>query len=431
MLARANLRRRLPVRTLLNGSLIGLLGCYTFFFFAPFSTAGTQISLAFIVIAALLDWKRMWRHLSREPVFWLILVLTLFILARSYEALQTHPEIADQKNPHWTDFLRTSGLLAVPLGWLLYQHRRHVPYLLCLLVCGFLVGIVYATAPDTLHTISDMNRHSLGYQPNFLGFLTGGLLIAFLAFAAEGGVPARRPCWTLFLVLFALLSYCLLISASRGAWIAFFTTFLILFLHLAFSRNRYLPSGTIGNMPVIVGCLIIIGVAGASSSMILDRFAQVQNELSLLLGGSIDAAAAEGGSVGYRVAMWSEGMSAFVQRPWVGWGPSAALFLLDELPYSHFHNLYLEVAVSFGTIGLLLYAAVAGCLLVKLLQCQRRRVLPRHWTLSLLLTSIFLMISLSFTIRLGQSEGRAVLLIVTSFYVLILLTVSNPERQNL
>src|SRR5690625_327106 len=125
-------------------SRAALIGWYLFALFATFSTAGSNISLAIILLSTVIVFPKFWKDVRYTPTFWMILALATYILIRSLLALYEAPLIQDAINPHWTHFLRMSGLIALPLGWWLYRHSKHLNGLLITALTGFFIGAIYS-----------------------------------------------------------------------------------------------------------------------------------------------------------------------------------------------------------------------------------------------------------------------------------------------
>lgn len=175
---------------------------------------------------------------------------------------------------------------------------------------------------------------------HFAGFLS---LLLFFVF---GRTLAKRsePCSHLLLLLFALWTL-LLLSMSRGSWLACFATFLIGGLMLF--RNKSLRKLglriTGGILTVIIIFLIFIQIEFNPHAT--ERFysffnAEKQAEFS-----------------DFRLRLWQSTISAIKEKPWFGYGCGAFEWEMRPFRQEHFpykfdyaHNDYLQFVMECGLV---------------------------------------------------------------------------------
>ena len=65
-----------------------------------------------------------------------------------------------------------------------------------------------------------------------------------------------------------------------------------------------------------------------------------------------------------RLSLWKSGAAAFRDRPWTGWGLQDGMPLIERykradarFPAGHFHDNFVQIAVTTGAIGLAAYLA--------------------------------------------------------------------------
>jgi tetratricopeptide (TPR) repeat protein len=86
---------------------------------------------------------------------------------------------------------------------------------------------------------------------------------------------------------------------------------------------------------------------------------------------------------GERVALWRNGLALIGDAPFTGTGLRSTMMALSTYVYilhvgyiSHVHNLYLEVAVAQGLVGLIAWGFLVLSALAALVQARRRLVVP-------------------------------------------------------
>ena len=105
---------------------------------------------------------------------------------------------------------------------------------------------------------------------------------------------------------------------------------------------------------------------GAASINRFDRLTTIQNEVSTYFEGHEKRIESSKMSVGGRLEMYNIAYKAIQERPLLGWGagirpknfPQFATDPDHLLPFSNFHNLYLQIVLEIGFIGFLVAMAI-------------------------------------------------------------------------
>lgn len=316
---------QLSPRTLLP-VFVGLFG-----FFTPFSIAGAHISLtiAFVLLLADGDARR-WtgrffrtHPLARPMLLWIVVSVIAVVFAvepgRSLEKLK-----------------KLALLPLLPLGALPVVREK------LRLVLGTTIG---ATAFVAVWGLVDhlsrggglaVRLHGIG---GFYMTIAGILMIVGLLATAEliAAFKDPRPRRISFLAVCTFLIVgALMATYTRGSWIGFAVGLAVML------RKK---------VSVLIGLLIValvVLMAGPQSGR--DRvlsIADPQHELSQ-----------------ERVFIWQHGLDLVRARPWTGTGlaiPDELMGAEKETQYgtirvhSHMHNVYLQIAVTMGIPGLLVF----------------------------------------------------------------------------
>jgi O-antigen ligase len=205
------------------------------------------------------------------------------------------------------------------------------------------------------------------------------LLAAYLAMvmplAAARALTApslRERAWVALLLLVQAL--CLLFTYSRAGWLAAATGLGALSLCRLWLRDRRR----------LALALLLAALAALAVLMVLSLLPPLPGTAPHALQTLTSLFRREGATVQIRLLAWRAGLEALAERPWLGYGPATyrALlprFLPPELaPFGGAgalggrpHNVYLEVALESGSVGLVAY----GALLVALLAPPVRAIL--------------------------------------------------------
>lgn len=401
-----------------------------FALFASFSTAGSNLGLALILLASAAVLPQFWQDAHREPVFWLALGLTFYILLRALLALQATPQLDEMQNPHWTHLLRVTGLIALPMGWWLYRFPQHVPAILSTALAGFLIGAAYNA--DWAHILQKglYWRSMWGYSPNYLGMISG---IASLGVFSWLLSSARVKGWLIGLPLLMISALLLYVSQSRAAWLALPIGLIALAagtFRLSWRQGWITALSLLATTALII--LLIYFFDGGN--LVQSRFAAEWNTIASALSGDLKTAAATKDSTGIRIEIWLTGLSAIAEKPIFGWGPGAGMMLLHNkftgLQFSHFHNLYIESLVSLGLVGFSLIALTVFCFLRAAKQSKQHRLWAPALSAGLIAATSFTAVVLLFEIRIGQTEGRAALTLITALYGAGVFQVAKSRRSD-
>lgn len=269
---------------------------------------------------------------------WPLLLLLLFVAA----SILWSPN----KEKVLMNVVHNLGALMVTLAAALYYRAtpwllpKHIGYVLGLNIVIQLASVFILPA----FTIQwDGRWRGLTEQANVLGG------IAFCAFWANAAVlmGTQKDKYHLHLVL-ALCATAAMLGANSMTSIISSISALAMMYIVAGTSTRYRA----GERLFIVGIGLILLIAAVGVMFLGNAM-----DLGKLLG-----MAGRSGDFTGRTEIWMEAIKAIIGRPWIGWGfdDNAYLIKTTGMPYSTYHNGYLDLMARGGIIALGLFILLLG-----------------------------------------------------------------------
>jgi O-antigen ligase len=270
--------------------------------------------------------------------------------------------------------LAAGMLLLVGLAgaWLLAwagRSRRTLPSLLG----GVGIAATILGAALTLYALRTGGLATDGVGAAVNANVLAAALAPLLALGAAGGAwlvmgrRSRRRAWWVVLAAWGVLwlggVLALIATGSRGAWAALLVAFLVAaaWAIRPWAMRQWRVAG-----PAIDIGLVSVAVVGVVLWLLL----LVQPAPFIL-------------PAGERVALWRDGLVLIGDAPFTGSGLRSTMMALSTYVYilhvgfiSHVHNLYLELAVEQGLVGLVAWGFLVLSALTALVQARRSQVLP-------------------------------------------------------
>jgi O-antigen ligase len=387
---------------------LGTGGLFLFAFSALLSTSGASIGLGCLLVSSLL-YRPVWPKFIGDPVLILCVICATFLALRTGWAVWEFPESRELQESQAWDWFRL--LLFICVAWWSQRDlRKRAAWLLLLSLAGLLIGMVY-------HLSSHPGLLWSGKRTGFhlpiiaFGLYSSTAILGLLTMAPRiWGKRENRPFYParvgLWLVGLVLLTHGLIITGSRGAWIAAILVIppmVFLRYHAAWKRrasSRWRSIGLVSVTMALFGLLILANLPQIQKRVVLER-----QTFKATWKRNFDQVPTHG--FGVRVQTFRFGLAKWIERPIFGWGPGATEYLISHsgLPslqhplsegryawLDHLHNLYLEVLVRFGLAGTMLLLTVVTFLLKALWHAHREGRLPADY--AFFLTGTFALVVL-------------------------------------
>ena len=217
-----------------------------------------------------------------------------------------------------------------------------------LFLCGAKAWIVPAFIVD-----DSIGIHADRARGPFLQAVANGVTLNLLGLIALDAFRRRHLPWLLGLTFLISLPLAILATKTRGVWLSFAASVLIL---MCFSLDVRVRRACL--------CLVLAGSLGlAMACSLREREASFTDRLQ------------ERSPVEFRMAVYQAGWEMFLQKPLSGWGfDGMQSELTRRISQFHqreyyFHNTFLEILVQFGLPGLMLYL----WLVMQLFRLSRKR----------------------------------------------------------
>ncbi|MEW8505620.1 MAG: O-antigen ligase family protein [Candidatus Thiodiazotropha sp.] len=372
---------------------LGLFGLYLFSFFSLLSIAGANIGLGLMIIGLVLS-KPAWRGLLRQSITWFCLLLIGYILLRAYWSLGEIAAEQETQINQARDWIQLF-LFFIPAWWL-GQNTQRIPVSIILMFGGFALGMLTAMDGETLSQSLQGVRSGLHFgKPIILGFDCAAAILGLTALAVYWLNPEQETdkftlILRLGLTLLATLFFTqgVIISQSRGVWLAILIALPSLFLTMRYAAPRRLNGRVRFRYPLIGMIAISALVLAINWNTISQRIASESEGWNTIISQGLAEAPLDASS--YRLHLWQFGLRKWLERPFFGWGPGTTHALveaenniaLQDPPgssFDHLHNAYLEVVFQLGLLGSLLIALIGGVIISKLVENYRKKRLSIYF----------------------------------------------------
>ncbi len=356
---------------------MSLAGVYLLAFFCFLSPPVTALAEVLLLLAALLDWRHSVAVLRTFYGRIFIAFVVLALLSAAW-ASQTFGYAGSQFEQAG-DYIQMS--LFWLAGWAIYRQKIRLERVFAVVVVGMLLSLIIhfpygqiealLVAGDRFR-IGSIHPIQLG---TYLAVLSVGLVVALSRLLT--GSERSTHHWLLAGLMLAVLAVfltALMMTWSRGAWLAFVVG--VVFVGL-FKLLQLLRRGRMGlrNVALLAGALsvAVLLVTALGTEKITQRLTAESHIYERILAGEIKDMPKT--SVGWRVHMQVFAWQRFWERPLLGWGPYTKQVIDNSdlgLPWGHLHNSYWEVLLRFGLVGGALFAAGIGWLVRGLWLSYRR-----------------------------------------------------------
>jgi O-antigen ligase len=359
----------------------------------------------------------------RAPGFWIGLYLLVRLLS-----------MATSVAPHWSlwgDPAWRNGMWLVAAGAALFvlarrtlaQPPRHERAVAAILIASAVVSgcgvaqyvVVNYFAGQSLPRVASTLAH-----PNLLA----AYLAMVIPLTATRLLAATRRVWAG--ALLALQGTCLVLTYSRAGWLAAMAGLAVMGIAWLWASGQRRAAGL----------LVAAGLAGLAVLFVLSLLPPLPGSAPHMLQNLTNMFRWKGATAQIRLLGWWATLDAIAERPWLGYGPATFGIVLEWFlppklaPFGGAaalggrpHDVFLEVAVESGLLGLTCYLAMLGAILLSLVKPMRAGESDRRWIQAAVLGSL----AANLTTYLFSFESAATLVL---FWSLAGMAQRRPPRSD-
>lgn len=381
-------------RLRLVGDRLTTVGLALFAFGVWLGPAVSNLGLVLLLLVFAAD-PRAWRWALASRLLWLCVVAAGFVAARAYLAAVEMPDSAEQQ---WKEAVRWIQLLLFGLvAWPLWQRPSRVRWAAMLAAAGLVVGTLVALVSPEGTREAWLEGRFGGYmaKPIAFAFYASVVLLGLAVFCGPTLMLSAKPMGGRRLALFALLwsvllllTWAFLASQSRGPLLA---AVAVIPLAMVWRYRIVAWMAGVGRGGVLIGGVLLALLLAVLVSPQMDRVQGEAGAIFAIVEQGLDSTPLNSATL--RLHMWEYGLRKWAERPLLGWGPGSvepllaasgqhALNYLGQ-PWDHLHNAYVQVLLTLGAVGALLFLGIVAGLLRSLWQRYRAGEVGREETIFL------------------------------------------------
>ena len=287
----------------------------------------------------------------------------------------------------WSTFERMTGLLTFFHLYVFYivltSVFRERKYWERILTVSIVVGILICLYMWTSDPTMTRGGATLGNTSFLSAYLIFDIFFALILLISKTGI--WRIIYGLSLIIF-FIAFFFNKEPTQGAIVSFFGGILLLgfgyLMFYLFSSGKKQAK----NIAILIVVLIILGGIGISQlNFVQKKVIETWNS----------------GSIQSRLVVWQMGFESWRERPWLGWGPenfnvAFAKYYNPQLPLTHdiwydrVHNIFLDMGVNSGIVGLASYLAIFGVAIWQLIKVSAKVSEMKNLILPLGMVSLLL-----------------------------------------
>lgn len=354
----------------------------------------------------------------REPILYVFIAWILFQFGVYLWSADTFPELRDG---HIREArIITYIFMFVVVAWWLGGSTKRAVAIISLCAIGYILKATFSNSGllVELSEYREYSRLTLGYKNwEHASVYSAFIFLSLLIFKRRiTSYVHEKFKWVAIALIYLALTYsviAIIATKTRATWLGLLVSGAIFIIGYTLSKLKKYRSGSVESKSDFssknllgFGIVLIIVIAAAISfnahELIMKRVTQERDVVTKMLAGNNEEIPYS--SIGIRINLWDKGIDWFIQRPFTGWGPQSrkALLTQSSLPtwvaekYRHMHNSYIELIVSYGIIGLALFAFLFTYIWFRALQAWKAGYIPNDimlfagtWTIYWLIVNSF------------------------------------------
>lgn len=354
------------------------------------TTAGGTFATLFLLAALFYLFSR--PSFRRDPMVVVAVIWAIYIVART---LYPDSGAQDTLAARWHDagsWLQLTAFL--PVAWFVRGNTRYITAILLTALTGLMLGLLFKSHWSEILNGPLRNRTGFHLTIAYSGFIHSVAILGLILFARRIFANPGRLLRLGWVSLLVISTWAILVSQSRQTWLMD-----IILIPVAVGCCRLLkihaslPSVRQAVWPGVLATSLILGLISVDHKLILKRVHEEKTVVDSIItherAGEIPKT-----SFGYRYNVLVFGYQKWLEKPWIGWGAGSSKYFIEHsgnplLIYQepgkptiwlrHFHNLYLEILIRFGLVGMICCATIAFMMVQSLLRAYRAGLVPTDY----------------------------------------------------
>ena len=344
-----------------------LLGIFSIALYAFTRTGFSEIAGVASAIATLTGFWGLFKYgkvVNSHILFRFVWIAIIFQLISWGLSQYVTPEWAES-SPKLDKITR--WFVFIPLAWWVAQYKNATWHVWGCAALGILVS-PWVTGEGISEIIRGLDGERVFFglrQAQHTSLFFGVILIGFLCFTRT---LLSKSKW-LAIPLFLAIAYCILIiyiNSSRQAWLALLITAFFMASYFTIKRfNRATGKQKLVTLSLFLAGMLGLSIAITSNDTIVNRVMEEKEALGAIATLNFDDVPYS--SFGIRLHSWVAATDFIKAKPIFGWGSNGRSLVMKKtewLPddirkdFGHLHNIYIEMLVNFGIVGLAFYISI-------------------------------------------------------------------------
>lgn len=335
-----------------------------------------------LLLAALWMFARTDSRIRRSAPSWFLLAAILVPIASWALAHFTHPEWAE-RSPKVNRV--TNWMLPVVVGFALGGNIRNTFVVWSAALAGLLAmpwfnGGFAQLLQGLGGARIDFKLHNAQHAAMYFAVA----LLGLISFLPRLLISASRRwlAFSLWSITTAFVALCIVLTQTRGVWLALLASLLVLAWMFALQLRRIHAWLTPALLLSFAALLLLLG----QSQVVKSRVDSDSGTIMAALRGDLQNLPYD--SPGIRLHTWADAVQWFAKRPLFGWGGNGRALVLEQTQRypqwvrditHHLHNSYLDTLVNYGMAGLVLLLSLWIWFVAAARTAFRHAAMPRDF----------------------------------------------------
>lgn len=351
-------------------NILALFGVILFGLGATGFTAVMYLSFALLLPLMLFELGPLLHQIHKHRLLaFLFFLLTTFITIRIFIAAYEFPDTAASVEKRGGQMLMIAGIPALVLAWSIKRSPHHLDALLISFCIGLLIFLFSEITPTRVISLTiseNPPRLFFGGHKSAIGAIYSFGAISALWLLTQSAMitstlkdrPRTRSLFAICIVsALTIFLIIVILNQSRTNWIGLAAALMVFLI-----SSHQTTSGLRQNLQkytAIASIIVVSALLYWKGGIFLSRLSPIISNLLDSIHTTIGEPTAN--SLETRFQIFKAAWLSMMDRPLFGWGPDQYDRLLKQLngdglvKWGHFHNLYLQFIVAYGTPAFLLF----------------------------------------------------------------------------